>query len=348
MNYEEFKQRIENDLKDALEAKGYGKVEVAFEQTNKVNQSYEAIVVKPEGGTIGASLKVESIFEHYNITGDYDAALSKAANTFAEAIDNMPKYGTQELSSYEKMKDKLAIEVIPADRNENLLQRIPHKLMEDMAIVYRIILDRTEDGTNTILVTNNLINQMGVTPEQLHQDALENAQKIRPAELNTLRDTLVELVGPEMVSFMDEDGPESKIFVATVDDKMHGAGVIAYQEFMNEVSEKVGGDFYIIPASVHEVLIVPDLPNMDIKSMEDMIHTVNATELRPEDILSEKLYHYDSKEKVFEMADKFEARQKAKVSVLGDLKAKREEMAKVPNKDEILKAPKKDKSEQVI
>ncbi|SDB44903.1 hypothetical protein SAMN02910298_02229 [Pseudobutyrivibrio sp. YE44] len=350
MEYEQFKEKIAEDVGNMLEAKGYGDVNIKFEITDKVNQTYESMVVTPEGSTVGASLKVDSMFDHYKVTGDYEAALNKAANTFERAIDNMPSYDTKAITEYDNVKDKLAIQLIPANKNENLLQKIPHKLIEDMAIVYRLILDKTEDGTSTVLVTNNLVQQFGITPEQLHEDAVENSPKIRPAELSTLRDTLVSMVGPEMAEFMDPEGPESKLYVATVDDKMNGAGVIAYPGFMEEVADTMGGDFYVIPCSVHEVIMVPDLPEMDIKNMEEMIHMVNSTELKPEDVLSEKLYHYDSQDKVFEMAEKFEKRQaikeskaKEKPSVLGDLKAKRDELAKAPKpvKDEIEKAVKK-------
>ena len=198
-----------------------------------------------------------------------------------------------------------------------------------------------------MLVTNNLVQQFGITPEQLHEDAIENSPIIRPAELNTLRDTLVSMVGPEIGELMDPEGPESKLYVATVDDKMHGAGVIAYPGFMEEVADTMGGDFYVIPCSVHEVIMVPDLPEMDIKNMEEMIHMVNATELKPEDVLSEKLYHYDSQDKVFEKAEKFEKRQaikeakaKEKPSIVGYLMPTKDKAPK-PVKDEIKKVAKK-------
>lgn len=40
-----------------------------------------------------------------------------------------------------------------------------------------------------------------------------------------------------------------------------------------------------------------------------MVREVNATQVAPEEQLTDHVYHYDSKEHVFEMADKFEERQ---------------------------------------
>ena len=88
---------------------------------------------------------------------------------------------------------------------------------------------------------------------------------------------------------------------------------------------------------------------MTAKDLEAMVREVNATQVAPEEQLTDHVYHYDSKEHVFEMADKFEERQAErdaeerdsdKGSLLDDLKAKKEEVAKAPKKDHIDKGAK--------
>lgn len=58
------------------------------------------------------------------------------------------------------------------------------------------------------------------------------------------------------------------MFVATVPDKIHGAGVIAYPNFMEDAAEKMGGDFFVLPSSIHEVLLVKDNGQMTAKGLE--------------------------------------------------------------------------------
>ena len=75
---------------------------------------------------------------------------------------------------------------------------------------------------------------------------------------------------------------------------------------------------------------------MTAKELENMVKEVNATQVEPEDQLTDHVYHYDSKNHIFEMADKFEERQREaeheapadKDSVLDDLKEKKQEIAK--------------------
>ena len=142
------------------------------------------------------------------------------------------------------------------------------------------------------------------------------------------------------------------MFIATVPDKNSGAGVLAYQDFMDQAAEKIGGDFYVIPSSIHEILLVPDNGEVQAEGLKEMVQEVNATEVSPEEKLSDNVYHYDSKEHIFELAEKYEARQQEKeaaidekaedrVSVLKDLKDKQKETAaKAPANDAVEKAAK--------
>ena len=150
---------------------------------------------------------------------------------------------------------------------------------------------------------------------------------------------------------MDEMPQNEMMYVATVPDKISGAGVIAYQNFMDEAAERLGGDFFILPSSLHEVLLVRDDGEVNYRDLKAMVEEVNAMQVSPEEKLTDNVYHYDSKEHVFELAEKFEARQKEKeadissekedkASVLGDLKAKKDEVAKQPKKEAVEKAVK--------
>jgi hypothetical protein len=241
------------------------------------------------------------------------------------------------------MKSKLSMEVVSAEKNAELLESVPHERMEDMAVVYRFVLDQTDSGNGTILVTNQLLDQYGITKEQLRADAMENAPEIRPSEIRGMSEVMSELA-PGMIP---EVAPEDEqMFVATVPDKIHGAGVIAYPNFMEDAAQKMGGDFFVLPSSIHEVLLVKDNGQMTAKELENMVKEVNATQVEPADQLTDHVYHYDSQNHIFELADKYEERQREaehdapdKDSVLGDLKEKKQEIAKKdPAKDAATKA----------
>ena len=351
MDYENFKEQFVADVKDRLAEQG-ADVKVSVNEVNKLNESYEAITVTPEGSNIGVNMSLEKFYDAVQDGTPYDRVVDKAVDVINNGIDKRPEIDVAALTDYSQMKEKLAMEVVSAETNKDMLQNVPHQNMEDMAVVYRFVLSSDDDGRASILVTNQILENMGVTPEQLHADALENAPQIKPAEIKGMSEVMAEMMGAEQAEMMGivPVAPEDEqMFVATVPDKVHGAGVLAYQDFMDQAAERAGGDFFILPSSIHEILIVPDNGKMDLKELEAMVKEVNATQVAPADKLTDSVYHYDSKEKIFELGEKFVERQnereeaaekEEKGSVLGELKAKKEEVAKTPKKETIDKGAK--------
>ena len=352
MNNEEFKKEFVEALKENLSERG-NDVDVKVSTVEKMNQSYEAITITPEGSNIGMNMNLEVFAEAYESGVPFDEIVEQVTNKVEAHLADMPTFDVQSLTDYEQMKDKLAMEVVAADRNADLLAKVPHQEMEDMAVVYRFVMESDENGRASILVSNDLLDKMGVTPEQLHADALENAPELRPAVIKGMSEVMMDMMGEDAHEMfgIDEFPQDEMMYVATVPDKISGAGVIAYQEFMDQAAEKLGGDFYILPSSIHEVLLVKDDGAVNFNDLKSMVEDVNATQVAPEEKLTDSVYHYDSKEHIFELAEKFEARQQAKEadissekeekgSVLGDLKAKKDEAAKQPKKDVVEKAAK--------
>lgn len=353
LNYEDFKEKFKESINEKLEAEGIN-ANLSFHTVQKLNESYDALTVTPEGESIGVNIPVDRFFNAYDEGMDFDDTTDKAVDLINQGINERPDFDIDSLSDYSQMKEKLAMEVVSAEANKEMLETVPHKMMEDMAVVYRFVLNSDEDGRSSVLVTNKMLENYGITADELHADAMEIAPQIKPVEIKGMSEVLAELMGVEQAEMMGI-GPvapeDEQMYVATVPDKVHGAGVLAYEEFMDKAAERAGGDFYILPSSIHEILIVPDNGEMDLKALEDMVKEVNATQVAPQDKLTDSVYHYDSKEKIFELGEKFVQRQAQKEaekasekgekkSVLGDLKAKKDEIAKQPKKDIIDKGVK--------
>ena len=354
MDFNEFKEQFTGDVKQGLADAGI-EAKVSTNTVEKMNESYEAMTVTPEGSNVGVNVNMEKFFEAYENGTDYEAVVGKAIGIIEGGFANQPTVDVSALTDYDQMKDKLIMEVVSAEANADMLDKVPHKDMEDMAVVYRFEIDSNDDGRATILVTNQLIETMGVTPEQLNADAMENAPELKPAVIKGMSEVMAEMMGVSTEDLammgMPMDPADEQMFVASVPDKIHGAGVLAYQDFMDQAAERVGGDFFILPSSIHEVLIVPDNGNMSLSDLEAMVKEVNATQVAPEDKLTDSVYHYDSQAKVFELGEKFVERQSKKEagieaeasekgSVLVELKAKKEEVAQQPKKEAVEKAVK--------
>lgn len=317
MDFEEFREKLMEDLaQDLYENTG---AEYSIETTSVKhlqNAGYEGIVVLPENASIGVNIDVQSLYNDLENGKTYEEVFDRAYQMIADGFDNQPNINIEELSNYDAMKEKLAIQVVSTERNAEMLEKIPHKEVEDMSLVCRFIVSDSKFGMGSILINNDMIERYGITTEQLFADAAKYAPELRPSEIVNIADVLAEMMGIDVSEFNEQmgvhGGPEIPMYVASTHDKSNGAGIIAYPGFMEMAAEKIGGDFFVLPSSVHEVILVPDNGGGDFHELENMVQEVNATQVDPKDKLSDKVYHYDSKDKVFELAEKFDARKKEK------------------------------------
>ena len=218
-----------------LEAHGI-KADLSEHHVEKLNASYDALSVTPEGSRIGVNANLSAICEAIDDGQSYSEVVARAADSIIAGIENTPEINVEDLTNYDEMKSKLAIEVVSADRNAEMLENVPHEQMEDMAVVYRLILDQDSEGRSSVLVTNDLMEQFGITHEQLHDDAMVNAPEIRPSEIRGRSVVMTEMMGPGMIPEIDP--ADEQMFVAGVSDNIHGAGVIAYPNFFEDAAEK--------------------------------------------------------------------------------------------------------------
>ena len=136
MDYENFKEQFVEDVKEKLYEQGT-EVDITVNTVNKINESYEAMTVKPEGSNIG-------IDKFYGATQDgisYDDVVDKAVKAISDGFINQSQIDVDSLTDYDQMKDKLVMEVVSAETNKEMLENVPHQNIEDMADVYRFVLN---------------------------------------------------------------------------------------------------------------------------------------------------------------------------------------------------------------
>lgn len=307
MDFNEFQNQILQEAKDRM----WG-VQVEIRPVEKLQgESYTGLSIQPNDSPMAATLNLDTV---YNQMVDQGKSFQEVADDLithaADIIVDMPKIDVNDITNYDQMKNTLVVQVIPTDRNAEMLADIPHKNIEDMSLVYRMQIDQNENGTSSVLITNAMLENYGVTVDQLHQDAMDTAVINNPATFRSMQEVLSDLMGMPADLMPPMDGPQ--MYVASVENSLNGAGVIAYPDFMNQVAEQVGGDFFVLPSSVHEVLVVPDDGSIDRHDLESMVREVNASEVLPKDQLSDNVYHYDSQDQVFELAGKYEERMAVK------------------------------------
>lgn len=108
MDYESFKEKFVEDLKDRLDEQG-ADAKVSVDTVNKLNESYEAVTVTPEGSNIGVNIGIDKFYDAMENGRSYDEVVDKAVEVVNSGITQRPDFDIDSLSDYSQMKEKLAI-----------------------------------------------------------------------------------------------------------------------------------------------------------------------------------------------------------------------------------------------
>lgn len=211
--------------------------------------------------------------------------------------------------NFNLLKDRLFIRTVGFERNREMLARVPHVVVEDMAIIYGVIVENCEKNISSFLITNDILNMYGVSLQQLHNAAMINAPIIMEAKFCSMGEALWEtfndgagdsddetaLMMKQVFCGSDCDGPE--MYILTNKKKIFGAASMFYPGVMRQIADQIGRNFYILPSSCHEVIIVklPENSGMTIEDLYVMVSSVNADRsvMDEKDILTNSVYRYN-------------------------------------------------------
>lgn len=299
MDYEMFLEQMKEELQHR-----FPEMNVEIRTVDKLQgESYRGITITPEGSSAGATLNLQKYYRQLQDGRPMTEVIRDIRDLAEDAVRQIPQVDTRQLADYEQMKDTLIMQAVPTEQNKALLAAIPHREIEDISIVYRFRLDHGDRGDATILVTNQMLQRYGITAEQLMKDAEISAPRQNPVSIRSMAEVLSEMSGMPLDE-LEMGAPP--LLVATVPGAVNGSGILGYPDFLKEAAEKAGGSFYVLPSSIHEVLLLRDDGSMSAGELNAMITSINASEVSPEDRLSDSAFHYDAQAQIFEKATAYE------------------------------------------
>ena len=355
MNFDEFKQAIVDNIKDYLPAK-FEESDVEVRQVLKNNDTVlDGLIIHDPDTNVAPTIYLNQFFEEYQNGRDLNDIIGDIADVYiANTVDKQMDVSI--VTDFEKAKGNILPRLVNAEENQELLAQRPHMIMDDLAVTYHLEMGKSDNGNMSVAITNTILDMYGISQEELHDLAVANLEEKVPATFQGMSEVVKEMMLPQIMSDLDlskeaaldyieqmiPDGNE-QMYVLSNDSRLHGAAAVLNEKAMEDIAEKVGGDFFILPSSIHELLVVPKQDGMDYSSLEAMVQEVNATQVAPEEKLSDHVYEYDAKEKELYRADKAEEHEqkveqkhakekgaeKEKVSIKDKLSQNKEKVAEI-------------------
>lgn len=240
---------------------------------------------------IAPTMYIDNDWEAFSNGDDYGEMFNALASAIEREVGRIPEI---DASADLLKKERVLFKLVNSERNAELLETVPHRTFLDLAEVYYLQVS-FGGGEGSILITDEIQKSMDVSEEELHELAVQNARRLKPRDLRPIAEVVQELCeasGAWMPPL--DDGPS--LMVLTSEDKTFGAINMALPEVMAEAAEAIGGDFYILPSSVHEILLMPESHGSEEEMLAQLVREVNSTEVSPNEVLSDSVYFY-SREK---------------------------------------------------
>ena len=287
-------------VKRAMEVYFGNAYQVNVEKMSKNNGIVlTGLIIQEKKSNIAPMIYLDNFYQNYQ-SGETMANVCKEIIRIYEEQKTSMEFDVRSITEFSKVKERICYKLVHAKRNQELLKETPHFLFHDLAVIFYVLVSQEEEGLASITIKKDLQKIWKVDNNTLFQVALQNTQRLFRGSVAPIEVVLTELVAEQMgnevaMEFYDMLVCEDAIpmYVASNHMKLEGAGVIFYKDLLRNFAKKVNSDFYIIPCSVHEVIFVPTSAALEPSMVKELVHEVNATEVAPEEILSDNIYYYN-------------------------------------------------------
>ena len=295
VKYEEFAQRVCGDIAAHL-GEGYSVNLRRMEKNNHVGR--ESLTIMKDGDSIAPVIYLDQYYHEL----EHGVSLARIEGKILKVYE---EYGSNtsididDLLRPESVKKSIVKRLISAKFNTELLKEVPHKSFLDLAVVYYLMVKNSQGEEGAIIVHNEFLNLWDMNIDEIDQYADLNTREYLPARFISLQ---------ELIGRHDEEADDIPLYILTNDAKNCGAIWITDQEQLYRIGHALNSDFYILPSSIHECIIISADYEQDVDKeeytshLQNMVREINRTQVLPEEMLSDSVYYYSRKKKIVEIA----------------------------------------------
>ena len=310
MEFRKFCDDVMDRIRDYLPVQ-YQNADITLQETVKnADVHLTGLIIRGEGELITPCIYLDQYHIQHEDGRDMASILSEIADSRVQSavLDQMDTRDLfmSLLEDYNQAKEHLQIRLCDPVMNMERLDRCTYTMEGDFAATYHIALDEIPGiGQGTVAVTRELLMKWDVPVQQLKEDALRCDLQREPQLVN-IGDMMARfgmplpdaVPGSGMGNLLTKD-PDSvrlndMLYVLTNRDSLNGASLILQRDVMKKIGELAGGDFYVLPSSVHETLIIPESAGVSLDDLSEMVKSVNSSTVSPEEFLSDHVQYYDA------------------------------------------------------
>ena len=287
MKFEEFSMEMTKELSKELP-----EVEIKMDSFTRNNGTVLHGLVFHDLSNMAPTIYLDSYYEIYKNGGKFSGLVAEIADLYRKNRAEQ-SLDISFFTDFTRIRPRIICCAVNYAKNRELLRDVPYVRMFDLAVVFRVVLNTDVTGIATVLVNNKHLALWGQDADSIHRIAEENTLRLSEFSVSRISDILKE-VGCDV---MEESRESIDMYVVTNQWAMYGANAILYSSIFAELSEQMGADLYILPSSVHELIVIPADEMGDKDEIERVVRDINGAVVVPEEVLADSVYCYNRKEK---------------------------------------------------
>ena len=300
MVYETFLETVTNKLQEAL-GDSYEFTLRPLPKNNGV--TLDGLTIQSPGCSVAPTIYLNPYYEQYRHGTDIHEIVHDILRLY-RATPSPSSLQANSLERFSDLRSRIMFRMIHTASNQVLLKDLPHLPYLDLSIVFFISLERNESGQMTALIHQEHMKRWNVTVEDLWEAASRNTPLEYPAQIQSMADLLREIArknmgehyDPDLIEELIESDDVSPLYVLSNSNGLYGASCMIYQNVLKDFAEHIQADLILLPSSVHEVLLTPNLPETSYEDLSSMVTSINRQEVSPEEQLSNQVYLFSRKE----------------------------------------------------
>lgn len=294
MNYQEFREELFQMLLEMLPED----VEIRLCEVTKLNGCKRyGIVFEKDKTQAAPTIYLEPFYKSFMQGSTLEIQAEEILDCFEEEISQIEEITAcvDRIWDYEQAHWNIFCKLIHYEKNKELLQDVLHIRFLDLAVVAYFELEERKGQKGSILIRKAFLDAWGLEEETFFENALERTRQGKQCCFIPLIQ-LAEAYGLPIQSVSCEEIPKT-LYILTEQEKQFGA-IFAYDlNILQDIYEKLQEDFYLLPSSVHEWIIVPCSFSQDESMLRQTVQEVNRTEVAEEEVLSDQIYMYSHTKK---------------------------------------------------
>ncbi len=283
LTLDEFINELMVKAQETLRTQYGAKAEARRQMSLKTNVEVESICFKFPDSPAAPSIYPAELYKNQYQNGE---SVDTIAGQTAKMVYNAYKMAPPMPEiTIEEAKEHITLSLVNTAKNTKLLSEVPSF---EVAGGELSAIPRWEMSDNaSFVVTNNICSNLMLTPDEVLQIGQHNLDK-GEYEIKGMKEMLVEQMGlPE--DAVPDVGPE--MIVLSVPSHVRGARALLNEQALKDVRDRIGGDYVILPSSIHEVICIPS-EGMDADSLRHIVDEVNTSVLDDQDYLSSNIMFY--------------------------------------------------------